>query len=160
MKIGKKHSKFATLKMLVLGLIAFTGSIACKSYQKQQQLRESEKQQIEIRERITTIPKYEFDTIFTAKTDTIKIDSVYVVTIKDTVFTIKKDRVMSKITISKNKIGQELIVEPINIKTIDTNRTKETKEIQTIKEPEPIRTKQLVVLALVLVAILYLWKKQ
>ena len=157
MKIGKKHLKFATLKMLVLGLIVFIGLIACKSYQKQPQLKESEKQQIEIREKITTIPKYEFDTIFTAKTDTIKIDSVYVVTIKDTIFTIKKDRVMSKITICKNKIGQELIVEPINVKTIDTNRTKET---QTIKEPEPIKTRQLIVLALVLFAILYLWKKQ
>ena len=160
MKIGKKHLKFATLKMLVLGLIVFIGLIACKSYQKQPQLKESEKQQIEIREKITTIPKYEFDTIFTAKTDTIKIDSVYVVTIKDTIFTIKKDRVMSKITICKNKIGQELIVEPINVKTIDTNRTKETKETQTIKEPEPIKTRQLIVLALVLFAILYLWKKQ
>ena len=160
MKIGKKHLKFATLKMLALGLIAFTGLIACKSSQKQPQLRESEKQQIEIRERITTIPKYEFDTIFTIKTDTIKIDSIYVVTIKDTIFTIKKDRIMSKITISKNKIGQELIIEPIHVKTIDTNKTKETKETQTIKEPEPIKTRQLIVLALVLVAILYLWKKQ
>lgn len=160
MKIGKKHLKFAILKMLALGLIAFTGLIACKSSQKQPQLRESEKQQIEIRERITTIPKYEFDTIFTAKIDTIKIDSVYFVTLKDTIFTIKKNRIMSKITINKNKIAQQLIVEPINIKTIDTNRTKETKETKTIKEPEPIKTRQLIVLALVLVAIIYLWKKQ
>ena len=145
--------------MLVLGLIAFTGLTACKSFQKQPQVRESEKQLIEIRERITTIPKYELDTIFTLKTDTIKIDSVYVVQVKDTIFTLQKERVKSKIRINKNKIEQELIIEPINIITTDTTKIKDnTKEIQTIND-EPITSKrQIITLVVMLAIIIFLWK--
>ena len=145
--------------MLVLGLIVFTGLTACKSSQKQLQVRESESQLIEIRERITTIPKYELDTIFTLKTDTIKIDSVYVVQVRDTVFTIQKERVKSKIRINKNKIEQELIIEPINIITTDTTKIKNNnKEIQTIKEEPTTSKRQIITLAVMLAIIIFIWK--
>jgi len=135
MKIGKKHLKFATLKTLAFVLIAVIGLTACKSSLKK--VSEREDRQIEIRERLTTIPKYEFDTAFYFNYDTIKVNSI-----KDTSFSVIKERVTSKIRINKNKIEHDLIIHPVSIKSIDTTiKESKTTEIITKKPTFTLQNK-------------------